>query len=237
MLLHQEHSTCGRVGRLLMERGYILDIRRPRFGDPLPLTLMDHAGLVIFGGPMSANDEEDWLLAEIRLIALALKERAPFLGLCLGAQMMVRELGGRVFTHAQGRAEIGYYPLRATAAGLADAGRIGADWPGHVYQWHREGFDCPAGAALLAEGDDFPVQAIRVGENAYGLQFHPEVTLAMIHRWTTRAHERMGLPGAQPRDLHIEGRFRFDAAVERWLNAFLDHWLAAERTCPRSVGT
>lgn len=228
MLLHQEQSTCGRVGRLLMERGYVLDIRRPRFGDPLPTTLTGHAGLVIFGGPMSANDEEDWLRAEIGLIGVALREQTPFLGLCLGAQMMVRELGGRVFEHADGRAEIGYYPLRATTAGHDDASRIGAEWPDHVYQWHREGFDCPAGAELLAEGDDFPVQALRVGERAYGLQFHPEVTLAMIHRWTTRAHERMGLPGAQPRALHIEGRFRFDAAVERWLNAFLDHWLAAE---------
>ena len=67
IVLHQETSTPGRVGRLLMERGYPLDIRRPRYGDPLPDTLAGHAGAVIFGGPMSANDEEDFIRREDRL--------------------------------------------------------------------------------------------------------------------------------------------------------------------------
>ena len=65
IVLHQEHSTPGRVGRLLRERGFPLDIRRPRYGDPLPETLAGHAGAVIFGGPMSANDPDDFVKAEI----------------------------------------------------------------------------------------------------------------------------------------------------------------------------
>ncbi|MFX5710129.1 hypothetical protein ABTE34_21815, partial [Acinetobacter baumannii] len=59
LVLHQEQSTPGRVGRLLQERGYRLDIRRPRFGDPLPNSTRSFAGAVIFGGPMSANDPDD----------------------------------------------------------------------------------------------------------------------------------------------------------------------------------
>ena len=73
MVLHQEHSTPGRVGRLLRERGYALDLRRPRFGDPLPPTLADHAGAVIFGGPMSANDDDDFIHREIDWVGVALR--------------------------------------------------------------------------------------------------------------------------------------------------------------------
>jgi len=227
IVLHQEHSTPGRLGRLFQERGHALDIRRPRFGDPLPDTMADHGGAVIFGGPQSANDEEPFLRTEIDWIGVPLKEEKPFLGLCLGAQMMAKLLGARVYPHAGGRAEIGYYPLLPTQAGLEAAQRIGSVWPSHVYHWHREGFDCPHGAETLATGDDFPTQAIRVGPLAYGFQFHPEVTHAMMCRWTVRASHRLALPGAQDRSRQIEGRFMYDPHVARWLDAFLDHWLGA----------
>lgn len=223
IVLHQERSTPGRVGRLLVEQGAALDIRRPPLGDPLPATLAEHDGAVIFGGPMSANDPDDFVAREIDFCGLALKEEKPFLGLCLGAQMLARQLGARVAPHAHGRAEIGYYPLRPTPAGLE---RLGADLPRTVYHWHRESFDLPAGAELLAEGDDdFPVQAMRVGQSAYGLQFHPEVTYAMMCRWTTRGQARLELPGARPRHEHLDGWRVHDAPVGRWLTGFLARWV------------
>lgn len=223
IVLHQEHSTPGRVGRLLAEAGHVLDIRRPRFGDPLPKTMAEHDGAVIFGGPMSANDPDDFVREEIDWIGVPLREGKPYLGICLGGQMMARHLGARVYGHPEGRAEIGYYPLRETGAGLS---ACGADLPGMVYQWHREGFDLPAGAELLAESDgDFPVQAFRYGPAAYSLQFHPEVTYAMMCRWTTRAHERLALPGARPQRDHLDGWFQHDGAVARWVSAFLKDWL------------
>lgn len=229
IVLHQDTSTPGRVGRLIMERGYKLDIRRPRYGDPLPETLVGHAGAVIFGGPMSANDPDGFIRSEIDWIGVPLKENKPFLGLCLGAQMLAKHMGARVWEHPEGRAEIGYYPLVPTKAGERLGKTWGVPWPSHVYHWHREGFDCPDGAETLATGDDFPTQAIRVGEKAFGLQFHPEVTHAMICRWTVRAAERLTLPGAQDRTRQIEGRFLHDPQVSRWLDAFLDHWLGADK--------
>src|SRR4051794_3142521 len=87
VVLHQETSTPGRVGNALRLLGHRLDVRRPRFGDPLPPTLDDHAGAVIFGGPMSANDPDDYVRREIDWISVPLKEDRPFLGICLGAQM------------------------------------------------------------------------------------------------------------------------------------------------------
>ena len=81
LVLHQEQSNPGRVAQLLQQRGIPLDIRRPRFGDPLPKTLRRHAGAVIFGGPMSANDKDDFIRREIDWLAVPLKEKKPFLGI------------------------------------------------------------------------------------------------------------------------------------------------------------
>jgi GMP synthase (glutamine-hydrolysing) len=220
IVLHQENSTPGRIGNALRKLGYPLDIRRPRFGDPLPETMDEHSGAVIFGGPMSANDDEDFVRREIAWIEVPLAANKPYLGICLGAQMMARLLGARVWSHPEGHVEIGYYPIRPTALGRD----VCAVWPGHVYQWHREGFDLPRAAALLAEGDTFPVQAFRHG-SGYALQFHPDVTHATMCRWTTRGHERMALPGARPRAEHFAERYVHDQVSLAWLAAFLDHWL------------
>jgi GMP synthase (glutamine-hydrolysing) len=228
IVLHQEHSTPGRIGNVLRNLGYPLDIRRPRFGDPLPETMAGHAGAVVFGGPMSANDPDDFVRREIDWIAVPLAERKPYLGICLGAQMLALLLGGKVAFHPEGRVEIGYYPVYPTEAGLA----MCSSWPRHVYQWHREGFDLPAGAELLASGepDLFPVQAFRHG-TGHALQFHPDVTHAMMCRWTTRGHERMSLPGAKSRAEHFADRAVHDLAARAWLAAFLDHWLDCGTAC------
>ena len=158
IVLHQESSTPGRVGNALRVLGYMLDIRRPRFGDPLPETLDGHAGAVIFGGPMSANDPDEFVRREIDWISVPLREQRPFLGICLGAQMLAMQLGAKVAPHPEGRAQMGYYAIRPTPAGL----RICPHWPDHVYHWHREGFGLPAGADLLARGSDFPVEAFQL---------------------------------------------------------------------------
>lgn len=227
IIVHQEQSSPGRVGQALVRRGFPLDIRRPRFGDPLPETLEHHTGAVIFGGPMSANDPDDFVRQEIDWIGVPLKERKPFLGICLGAQMMAMHLGAKVESDHQGRAEIGYYPLSPAP----NAHHL-FPWPSHVYQWHREGFDLPHGAELLATGPVYPNQAMQYGPTAFGIQFHPELTLAMMHRWTVKGAERFVLPGAQGRKAHFEGRARYDTAVRRWLEAFINGWLVSGHGAP-----
>lgn len=229
IVLHQEHSSPGRVGHRLAALGFRLDIRRPCLGDPLPDTLAEHAGAVVFGGPQSANDCHDYVRAEIDWIGVPLRERKPYLGICLGAQMLARHLGAPVAPHPEGLVEIGYYPIKATSAGRGLFGAAGSDadiWPDHVYHWHREGFALADGAELLAEGRTFPNQAFRYGPCAYGIQFHPEVTHHMMCRWTVKGDERLGLPGARPRNAHFLDRLQHDARVRRWLDAFIDRWIA-----------
>lgn len=225
IVLHQENSTPGRVGQQLQKRGFQLDIRRPRFGDPLPETLADHHGAIIFGGPMSANDPEEFVKQEIDWIEIPLRENKPFLGICLGAQMLAKKLGGRVTGHDSGLVEIGYYPLKPTPAG-----ENLMQWPEYAYQWHREGFSLPVGAQLLASSPTYENQAIRVGENAFGIQFHPELTYAMMNRWTTRAGYMLSHPGAKKRGDHFRERFVYDPAVLHWLRVFLDNWIGAADT-------
>ncbi len=217
IILHQERSSPGRVGQLLEAAGHSLDIRRPPLGDLLPPTLEHHAGAVMFGGPMSANDSDAFVRHETDWLDVPLRENKPFLGICLGAQMLVNHLGGTVAPHPEGHVEIGWYPIEPTAAGSA----LMADWPQMIYQFHREGFTLPSGATLLATARTYPNQAFVYGENAWGVQFHAELTQAMMQRWVVRGAHRFHLPGAQYGRDHLHGRFVHDAAVQRWLKHFL----------------
>ena len=207
VILHQESSSPGRVGQMLQQAGFELDIRKHVLGDPLPTTLRDHVGAVVFGGPMSANDDDACVRNEINWHEIPLRENKPYLGICLGAQMLVRHLGGTVSGHEDGLAEIGWYPLQATKSGKALM-----QWPDMVYQFHREGFSLPQGAELLATAQDYPNQAFRYGENA----------------WVVRGAHRFELPGAQQGHAHLRGRLRHDALLRQWLAQLLERIFGKE---------
>lgn len=217
VILHQETSSAGRVGQLLERRGHALDIRRVVLGDCLPDTLEHHDGAVVFGGPMSANDTDEYVRRETDWLSVPLKENKPLLGICLGAQMLVNHLGGKVYGREDGQVEIGWYDLEAT-----DAGKALMHWPSKVYQFHREGFTLPRDAVRLASSEIYENQAFRYGEKAWGIQFHAELTLAMTHRWSVRGAHRFDLPNAQEGRLHLQGRYDYDAALRDWLIRFLD---------------
>jgi GMP synthase (glutamine-hydrolysing) len=215
-VLHQELSSAGRVGQVLVESGFDLDIRRPPLGDRLPDTLDEHAGAVVFGGPMSANDTDDFVRRETEWLSVPLMEDRPFLGICLGAQMLVNHLGGTVGGHDDGLVEIGWYPIRATPEGQSLL-----HWPEMVYQFHREGFSLPRDATLLATSDTYPNQAFRYRDNAWGIQFHAELTRMMMQRWVVHGAHRFVLPGAQPGRDHLGGRMIWDVHLRKWLGDFL----------------
>ena len=230
IVLHQETSSPGRVGQQLVRMGFPLDIRRPPLGEALPETLEAHSGAVVFGGPMSANDDTDHVRIETDWLAVPLAENKPLLGVCLGAQMLVNHLGGRVEAHPDGLVEIGWYRLRPTEEGA----RL-MDWPEMIYQFHREGFTLPSGAVKLAEAETYENQAFRYGDNAWAVQFHAELTQAMMQRWVTRGAARFTMSGAQTGQEHLQGRLLYDRPVLSWLQRFLDLVFSGEATQVRAT--
>ena len=222
VVLHRQHSCPGRIGRLLRARGHKLAFFRPALGDELPEDLAAYAGVIVFGGPMSANDETPFIRKEIDWIGRVLKAQRPYIGVCLGAQLLAKQLGARVAHHPEGRLEIGFHQIAPT-----ESARNILSAPLHVYQWHREGFSLPKGASLLAKGTLFENQLFSYGRSAYGLQFHPEITLEIMCRLLREEEEEHGgvRPGAQGQiEQHVR-KLVHGPALARWLKRFLSLWL------------
>ena len=138
-------------------------------------------GLILMGGPMSANDDLPYIRCELELIAEAAPLGMPILGVCLGSQLIAKALGSRVYKNPV--KEIGWYPIHWTEAAARDSLHKGLSGSDTVFHWHGDTFDLPAGAELLASSDACRNQAYRIGSNIYGLQYHLEVTPAMIADW------------------------------------------------------
>lgn len=213
LVLQMANSSAGRVGAHLDKLGRRTVEVRPLEGEPLPAP-ESLGGVVVFGGPMSANDEAelDGIRAQLDWIPRVTAAGIPFLGICLGGQLLAKSMGAAVAPHPAGLRQIGYTSVTPTAVGAA-AGFL--DAPHRFYQWHSEGFMLPKGAELLAECPVFPHQAFRLDGRTCGLQFHPEVTDEMMETWLKEAAAQLDMPGAQlpetQRRLADEWRSRIDS--------------------------
>jgi len=180
ILTHAPHEHAGLVGHALAGE---IDTRALYRGDPVPTSAAAYDLVVAMGGPMSAWDDaaHPFLAAEARLLAGAARAGACVLGICLGAQLLARGLGARVYRNRA--RELGIAPIALTDDGRADpllAPLDGAD----VLHWHDDTFDLPAGAVRLASTELTPNQAFRFGARAWGVQFHVECDTAMIRAWS-----------------------------------------------------
>ena len=229
MIGHMARWRDRRTTALLEAKGCAVTWLCPAAGHPLPRDLAPFAAMVVLGGPQNVCDasapEHPYLLEEMRLIEGWLHTERPLLGICLGAQLIAATLGAEVAPHPGGHAEIGYYPVRPTAAGSV----LMPD-PLQVYQWHYQGFELPLGAELLARGGGaFPNQAFRYDANAYGLQFHPDTTPEEIETWTALFESQLAVPGAHPRLRQMKEIAFYDSGLHAWFGGFLDHWLQPAR--------
>ncbi|WP_298431653.1 type 1 glutamine amidotransferase [Geobacter sp.] len=151
---------------------------------------------LVLGGAMGVHDtaRHPFLLEVKRFIRDAVGVGVPFLGICLGGQLLADALGAPVTSGANG--ERGTLPVVLTPEGERDPFFAGIPREFTTFQWHDDTFAVPAGGVLLASSLACPNQAFRVGKAAYGLQFHPEVTAAIVGAWarwddgTARAVDR-----------------------------------------------
>jgi GMP synthase (glutamine-hydrolysing) len=183
ILQHTSIERGGLYETILEEETWALDVRPLYSESSLPKDVKEYGMLLVLGGPMSANDEPDYpfLKEEIAFIQKAIKVGHPVWGVCLGAQLMAKALGARVYSGPH--KEIGWYWLNQTPSGRIDPIFGMLDPYFLVFQWHGETFDLPSEAACLAGNQTYPNQAFRYGNLAYGLQFHMEITKPMLKTW------------------------------------------------------
>lgn len=160
---------------------------------PSPSKLAGYGGMIIMGGPMGVYEEKKypWITKELMVVEEALRQKKPILGICLGAQLIAKAAGARVYRGP--KAEIGWFPIR-----LDDwfykrnplFFQIDSAKPHMVFHWHRDTFDIPVEGYRLAWNEQYRNQAFCFQGNAVGLQFHIEMTEEMIKSWLSNEDGR-----------------------------------------------
>ena len=181
VLQHLEAEHPGLLTAYLAGDGAQVTVVKPFAGEAFPgLDGVD--GVIALGGPMAVWEEtrHPWLADEKAFLKAAVREaKVPTLGISLGHQLMAVALGGQV--QAMPRAEIGLFEIEMTSDGAASPLLYDIDATARVFQWHEcEVVGLPEGARLLASSASCTVQAVRYGPAAFGVQFHFEMTGAML---------------------------------------------------------
>ena len=192
-LQHVPFEALGSIETWLEATGATVTVTRLYDDEPLP----DVAGLdlvIAMGGPMSVNDEAQlpWLVGELRFIREAIDRGVAVLGVCLGAQLIAKATGARVYKNAE--REIGWFPVIGTSeeSDVPNWARKGVT--SSVFHWHGETFDLPKDAVSLARSPGCEHQAFRIGRSVIGIQFHLETTPALVHAMTTHCADDLA-PG------------------------------------------
>lgn len=180
---HVPHENLGTLEAPLKSAGF--DVRYVDFAQEPNAhpSLEGHRGLVVMGGPMNVDETQRYphLSTEVKLIDQATQKELPVLGICLGAQLIAKTLGAKVYPNNE--KEIGWYDLSPTGEAIDDPLFKQLAPAEKVFQWHGDTFDIPKGAVHLASSPLCVNQAFRFGHSVYALQFHLEVDETMIDRW------------------------------------------------------
>jgi len=233
---HVPYEPLGTLDPLLKAAGF--RIRYVNFGrDPEQRPRLDkYAALVVLGGPMNAHQIDTYpnLRTEVEIIRQAVGRDMSVLGICLGAQLLAKALGGSVTRNPT--REIGWYDVQLTAAGRADPVLSVFDDRRRVFQWHEDGIGLPADCIHLASSAACAVQAFRHGEHAYGFQFHLEVDASLVERWLTVPDNQPMLAAegerADPQRIRAQTRESI-AALEDLSRATFSRWIERFEFGPR----
>jgi GMP synthase (glutamine-hydrolysing) len=178
ILRHERFEHLGFFANILTERDISFTYRD--LDDNLDLGR--HDGVIVMGGPQSANDAG--MSSEVSFLKQVIEAKVPVLGICLGAQLIAKALGADVYRNPE--KEIGWAAVHFTDGAQNDPVFGGLPSPAPFFHWHSETFTEPPGSEWLAYSDKCRQQAFRYRETVYGIQFHPEITPEMIVDWSAQ---------------------------------------------------
>lgn len=181
-IVHQHDAGPGVFAEAIEEAGGQLDEWTPPERPDPPADPLGYDAVLVLGGAMNVDegDRHSWIATEEALLRELLEREVPLLGLCLGGQLLATAAGAQ--PRRASRPEIGWHQVEVTAEG-ADDPLLGPLAPSfEAFQWHSYEFSLPPGALPLARSE-VCLQACRIGERAWALQFHPEVSAADAHHW------------------------------------------------------
>lgn len=221
----QKHRNLGSLEAVIDASGLGCDYLESGTGRTLAGGLERYSHVVVLGGNMSAYDEahHPFLRQELQLIEEALARDIPVLGICLGAQLLARVHGARIYPGVQGP-ELAWHPVTLTDAGRAEPllGAFTAE--SMAFQWHFDSFELPAGAVQLARSAAYEQQAFRVGHKVWAFQFHLEADELLIRSWLRAYAGQAGWSAAQvaamraTTDAHVAA---YVAAAREFMRGFL----------------
>lgn len=230
ILVIQNHpgSPAGVVGQQIEARGGRLSVIEPLLA-AIPAAHDAYDGVLVLGGAQTAADDAgNPYYADLFTLLRGFQEaRKPMLGICLGAQLLARLFGGRVYRHDH--VEFGFLPLWLTPDGLADPLLRGLPEAPHIMEFHEDTFDLPDEATLLMSGAGCRNQAYRIGDSVYAFQCHIEVTPEIVRGWARLPAALDANGGADPiarteaeMALHIAPAMDFARTVtDRWVDLVL----------------
>ena len=230
VITHGPSEHVGTFGEWLPAAGLELDVVEPWDGAALPTSLAEHDALLVMGGPQQAYDEQSaaWLSATKDLLRQAVAQGVPTLGSCLGGQLLAEATGGRVHRNPEGP-EIGARLVAMRDVAKADPLVYDLPMSPVVVQWHWDAVaELPPGAVLLASSPRCPVQAFRLGDRAWGLQFHLETPPDMVRCWAAECDAELRLAGLDP-DLVAAATVAALPEVEEVWRPVLERWAVLAR--------
>ena len=217
------HFAAGGLGilePLLTERGYAVTVIDASDATVTAAAREEWDLVVVLGSEDAVYEDHDYVAPEIDLVRRRLGRGGATLGICFGAQLMAAALGGTVYRGAGG-SEIGFRVVEPTEAGLASPLRHLVGVP--VCEWHGDTFSLPASLSSLASTEHYGNQAFAVGDAAFAVQFHPEITPEMFDRWVDDGTDDLAAAGIDADVLRSEGRARLGAASEASRRMFADY--------------